>query len=202
MNCLRATPSMLCMALLSATLSSSARGEEHEKKTTVRFRVPVQIPGVHLRGWAVMPVGTYVFKLVGTGSDRHIVQIFNKDETQIYATILAVPNYRLKPTTKTVITFNEGLTDRPEAIRAWFYPGANWGEEFVYSKAKAVELAKLNCLPVLAVASEVEVAAAKPEGPAVLAQLRHTPIIGVGPTGEEVEIAQFIQSDQPHLTCK
>ena len=83
-----------------------------------------------------------MFKLLDSPSDRHIVQIFKRTRTKIYATILAIPNYRLKPTDKTVITFNEGSAGKPEAIRAWFYPGANWGEEFVYPKAKAVELAR------------------------------------------------------------
>jgi hypothetical protein len=51
----------------------------------------VEIPGVHLKGWAVLPAGTYVFKILDSTSDRHIVQIFNKEETEIYATILANP---------------------------------------------------------------------------------------------------------------
>ena len=85
----------------------------------------------------MLPAGTYVFKLLNSSSNRHIVQIFNKDQTKIYATILAIPNYRLQPKDKTVITFNESVKGAPQAIRAWFYPGANWGEEFVYPKAKA-----------------------------------------------------------------
>jgi hypothetical protein len=84
----------------------------------------------------VLPAGTYVFKILDSQSDRHIVQIFNADETQIYATILAIPNYRLKATDKTVVTFRERPAGEPEALRAWFYPGRNWGEEFVYPKAK------------------------------------------------------------------
>ena len=55
------------------------------------FSGPVEIPGVHLKGWAVLPAGTYVFKILDSTSDRHIVQIFNKEETEIYATILANP---------------------------------------------------------------------------------------------------------------
>jgi len=73
-------------------------------------------------------------------SDRHIV---------IYATILAIPNYRLKATAKTVMTFRERPAGEPEALRAWFYPGRNWGDEFVYSKAKAMEPAKTANTPVL-----------------------------------------------------
>ena len=64
-----------------------------------------------------------------------------------------------------MITFNEGVRGQPEALRAWFYPGANWGEEFVYPKAKAIELAKVTKTPVLALQAEVPVEVEKPEEP-------------------------------------
>ena len=60
------------------------------------------------------------------------------------STILAIPNFRLKATDKTVMTFRERLAGQPEALRAWFYPGSQWGEEFVYPKAKAMEIATTN----------------------------------------------------------
>ena len=194
MTLLRAAPAVLSLALLGAAFSPTVRADDHDKKTTITFNVAVEIPAAHLTGWGVLPPGTYVFKLVESSSNRHIVQIFNKDETQIYATVLAIPNYRLKPTSKTVITFNEGIKDRPEAIRAWFYPGANWGEEFVYPKAKAVELAQVAKLPVLAVVADVPVEVAKPDEPRVVAQLVQAPVMAVQPTGEVVEIAQVVEA--------
>src|SRR5438105_11594254 len=121
----KAAPAVLCMAFLGASLSPTAKADDYDKKTVITFSGPVEIPGVHVEGFGVLPAGTYVFKLVNSSSDRHIVQIFNQDQTKIYATILAIPNYRLKPTDKTVISFDEGIRGRPEALRAWFYPGAN-----------------------------------------------------------------------------
>ena len=114
-----------------------AKADDWNQKTVVTFSGPVEIPGVHLNGWGVLPAGTYVFKLLDSQSDRHIVQIFNQDESKIYATILAIPNYRLKPTDKTVMTFRERPAGEPEALRAWFAPGMNSGQEFVYPKEKA-----------------------------------------------------------------
>ena len=131
-----------CLALLATAILPNASADAWDRKTVITFSAPVEIPGVHLAGWGVLPAGTYVFKILDSQSDRHIVQIFNKDETEVYATILAIPNYRLKATDKTVITFSERPAGQPEALRAWFYPGRNWGEEFVYPKAKAMELAK------------------------------------------------------------
>jgi hypothetical protein len=195
MTFLRAASTVFGMALVGAAFSPSAKADDYDKKTTVTFSGPVEIPPVHITGMRVLPAGTYVFKLLNSSSNRHIVQIFNKDQTKIYATILAIPNYRLVPKDKTVITFNEGVRDQPEAIRAWFYPGANWGEEFVYPKTKAVELAKVTQTPVLALQAEVPVEVEKPEETVVVTQLQQAPIIAVRPTGEEVEVAQVVQSE-------
>jgi hypothetical protein len=197
MKLFKAAPAVLGMAFLGVAFSPSAKADETNKKTIVTFSGPVEIPPVYITGMRVLPAGTYVFKLVNSSSNRHIVQIFNKEETRIYATVLAIPNYRLVPKGKTVITFNEGIAGAPNPIRAWFYPGANWGEEFVYPKAKAVELAKVTNTPVLALQAEVAVEVAKPEEPEVVAVLQQAPVIAIRPTGETVELAQVIQSEPP-----
>jgi hypothetical protein len=197
MTFLRAAPTVFCMALLGAMFSPSAKADDYDKKTTVTFSGPVEIPPVYITGMRVLPAGTYVFKLVNSSSNRHIVQIFNRDQTKIYATILAIPNYRLVPKNKTVITFNEGVREQPEAIRAWFYPGANWGEEFVYPKTKAIELAKVTKTPVLALQAEVPVEVSKPEEPTIVAALQQAPVMAIKPTGEVVELAQVVQSEPP-----
>jgi hypothetical protein len=136
-----------------------------------------------------------VFKILDSQSNRHIVQIFNKEETQVYATILAIPNYRLKATDKTVITFSERPVGQPEALRAWFYPGKNWGEEFVYPKAKAIELAKATNQPVLFTPREIEQEIAEPITSAaepVVVELKQAPVRAIQPSGEEVELAQVV----------
>ena len=107
MNRLNAITTVCCMALASTMLAPGAKADDWNRKTVFTFSGPVEIPGVHLTGWGVLPAGTYVFKILDSQSDRHIVQIFNQDETIVYATILAIPNYRLKATDKTVITFSE-----------------------------------------------------------------------------------------------
>lgn len=184
-----------CIALMSAVLSPCAKADEWNRKTTITFSGPVEIPGVHLAGWGVLPAGTYVFKILNSLSDRHIVQIFDKDETTVYATILAIPNYRLKATDKTVVTFSERPAGQPEALRAWFYPGRNWGEEFVYPKARAIELAKATNTPVLysevAIPLEVTETSKLADAP-VVAELKRAPIMAIKPTGEEVQLAEVV----------
>jgi hypothetical protein len=196
------------MALLGTMFAPSARADDWNKRTVVTFSGPVEIPGVHLKGWAVLPAGTYVFKILDSQSDRHIVQIFNADETVVYATILAIPNYRLKATDKTVITFSERPAGEPEALRGWFYPGMNSGEEFVYPKSKAMELAKTTNTPVLFLTEEIPVEVATPIKAAdepVVVQLKRMPIMAIQPTGEEVQLAQVVTpppADAPAMPQK
>jgi len=200
MKFLKVVPTVFCAALLSAAFMPSAKADNWDKKTTVTFSEPIEIPGVHLQGWGVLPAGTYVFKLLDSRSDRHIVQIFNADESVIYATILAIPNYRLKPTDKTVITFNEGIEGRPEAIRAWFYPGSTSGEEFVYPKAKAMEIAAATKTPVLFTPAEIPLEVTAPIKSAdepVVVQLKQAPILALQPTGEQVELAVVVTPPPP-----
>jgi hypothetical protein len=195
MKLFTAATTVCCMALMGAVLAPAARADDWNRKTVVTFSGPVEIPGVHLSGWGVLPAGTYVFKIMDSQSDRHIVQIFNQDETTVYATILAIPNYRLKATDKTVITFRERPAGEPEALRAWFYPGKNWGEEFVYPKSKALVLAKTTNTPVLFTPAELPVEVAEPikslDAP-VLVEMRRAPVMAIQPTGDEVQLAQVV----------
>ena len=64
--------------------------------------------------------------------DRHIVLIYSADGTHLVTKVMAVPNLRLRPTGKTVFQFWETPAGQPKALRAWFYPGDNFGQEFVY----------------------------------------------------------------------
>jgi len=183
------------LALMGAVFSPAAQADEWNRKTKITFSGPVEIPGVHLKGWAVLPAGTYVFKILDSQSDRHIVQIFSADEKTVYATILAIPNYRLKATDKTVMTFRERPAGEPEALHAWFYPGRNWGEEFVYPKARAIELAKSTHTPILFTAAEIPVEVQQPilaASEPVVIQMRQAPIMAIEPTGEEVELAAVV----------
>lgn len=190
MNRIKVVITICCLSMAALTFSHNVKADDWNKKTIVTFSQPVEIPG-----GIVLPAGTYVFKLLDSSSDRHIVQIFNHDQTHIYATILAIPNWRLNVTDKTVMTFGERPSGEPQAIRSWFYPGANSGEEFVYPKRRAVELAKLTNTPIIAMPTELEKEIVKPTtsvyDEAVIA-MKGASLTAVKPTGEEVDVAQVI----------
>jgi hypothetical protein len=164
-----------------------AAADDFDQKTVFTFSGPVEIPG------QVLSAGTYVFKLADSSSDRNIVQVFNKDETHLYGTFLAIPDYRIKPAGKTIITFEERPAGSPEAVKAWFYPGENYGRDFVYPKPKATALAKANNTPVPSMPAEFAANTIKPaatvKAPHIVA-MSQAPLKAQKPTEEEVEIAE------------
>jgi hypothetical protein len=164
-----------------------AAADDFDQKTVFTFSGPVEIPG------QVLSAGTYVFKLADSSSDRNIVQVFNKDETHLYGTFLAIPDYRIKPAGKTIITFEERPAGSPEAVKAWFYPGENYGRDFVYPKPKATALAKANNTPVPSMPAEFAANTIKPaatvKAPHIVA-MNQAPLKAQKPTEEEVEIAE------------
>jgi len=100
--------------LFGATLAPGARADQWDRKTIVTFSDSVEIPG------QVLPAGTYVFKLADSPSDRHIVQIWNADETQILATTMTIPNTRSEPPDKSIFEFEERAGNSPMALKVWF----------------------------------------------------------------------------------
>ncbi len=182
---------IFCLSLVVLAVLPTAKADEWNHKTIMTFDEPFEVPGV---GAQVLPAGTYVFKLLDSAADRHIVQIFNQAEDHVFTTILAIPNYRLRSTGKTVLTFRERGEGQPEAIHAWFYPGHEWGEEFVYPKARALELAKIVNEPVLA--TPVEVATLPIEA------VTTAPVIAVKPTGEEIAVTEVVQAPPTEVAAE
>jgi hypothetical protein len=171
-----------------------AKADEWNQKTVFTFSGPVEIPG------KVLPAGTYVFKLEDSQSDRNIVQVFSKNEQHLYGTFLAIPDYRLKPTGKVIISFEERKAGSPEAVKAWFYPGDNFGHQFVYPKKRAVELASANNSAVPSMPDEMTANTTQPaptmQAPSVTA-MKQTPLKAQKPTQEEAEITEVFMPPPP-----
>jgi len=134
---IRLTTAVFAAAIGMVAVAPKAGADEWDKMTYVTTSGPLEVPGV------VLPPGRYVFKLVDSQSDRHIVTIQNDRQSKTFATILAVPDYRTVPTGKTVFTYWETPAGQPKAVREWFYPGDNFGQEFVYHK-KFTQVSQVN----------------------------------------------------------
>src|SRR5215813_8906509 len=122
--------SFLGLSVLVAWLPPATRADEWNKETRITFSQPVEVPG------KVLPAGTYVFELAESSSDRDIVEIFNEDRTELFATIIGIGAYRAEPADKVEVTFEKRADAAPQAIKDWFYPGDTDGIEFVYPAVK------------------------------------------------------------------
>jgi hypothetical protein len=184
----------VCVGVLGTALPQ-AKADAWDQKTVFTFSGPVEIPG------QVLLPGTYVFKLMDSQSDRSIVQVFNKNENHLYGTFLTIPDYRLRPAGKPIVSFEERATGSPQAVKAWFYPGENYGHDFVYPKVKAVQLAKANNQPVASMPTELAANTTMPaktmQEPHVVA-MKQAPLKAQEPTEQEVEVAEvFPLSSSP-----
>jgi hypothetical protein len=159
-------------ALALVTFAPPAHADAWDKRTIVTFSQPVEIPG------QILPAGKYVFKLVDSQSDRHIVRIMNERENHVFATVLAIPDYRLETPSKTIFTFYEMPAGQPEVVKEWFYPGDNYGQEFAYSKKRHAEI----LAAVKGQTTETQVAVATPAPAPEPTPVETTPEIAATPT--------------------
>lgn len=136
------------LALGAAFLVSGARADEYTKETFLTFSGPVQLPGVTL------PAGTYMFKLADPDSGRRTLQVRDKEGTKIFAMLLTIPDERMEASDKPVVMFTERPAGQAQAIKAWFYPGERYGQEFVYPKEQAMKIARAAHTSVLAFSDE------------------------------------------------
>jgi len=165
---------------IGVALLPNLQADEWNKKTNLTVNEPLEVPSCCAPGHTViLQPGEYVIALVDSQSDRHIVRIFDKDQKNVITTILAIPNYRLRPTGQTVLGYWEVPAGQPRALRAWFYPGDNFGQEFAYPKEKAAQIAAFVKVPVPAIAVET----AAPE------DLKTAPLVAVDETGKTSELA-------------
>jgi len=186
--------SVSCATLLVVGLSPAARADAWNKKTILTVNQAIQVPN------KVLEPGQYVFKLADSQSDRHIVQIFNGDESHIITTILAIPNYWLQPTGKSQFTFWETPAGEPRALRAWFYPGDNFGQEFPYRPAQFARITSTRA-PVVTYSQSTQETAKVEETPKVeerteIAQNTPPPAPAPAPPAAEPPPAR-VQADQP-----
>ena len=111
-------------------------GDDWDKKTDVTISRPVQVPGT------ILQPGQYVFVLLNSDSDRHIVEIRSEDGKHLFATIFTAAARRVEPSDRVVLTFYEMPQGSPDAVREWFWPGEYDGQEFLYARSEAAEISR------------------------------------------------------------
>jgi hypothetical protein len=127
---------IFCLAVVGSAVLLQA--DAWNKKTHLTINESIQVPG------ATLNPGKYVVKLVDSQANRHIVQFTNEREDEVISTVLAIPNQRMQPTGESEFSFYENTQGEAPALRAWFYPGDNFGQQFAYPERKAMELSRAN----------------------------------------------------------
>src|SRR5712692_1642773 len=189
----RNTSLLFGVALIAAAVVAPVKADQWNKKTVITITEPVQMPSCcNPEHVVVLQPGTYVLALVDSLSDRHIVRVLQQDEKTVVTTILAIPNYRLQPTDKSTFQFWETPAGNPRAMRAWFYPGDNFGQEFAYPKMKSIEIARITRTPVPTVLVEKEVVE--------IEVLKTAPIVIVTEQGEEKPLVLIAQNTAAQST--
>jgi len=112
------------LVLAASIVTFRAQADDWDKMTLLTVDQPTQVSDTYLEP------GTYMLKLAN--SDRHIVQIFTKDRSHLINTIFAMPSYRVFRTSDTQISYWETPPGTARAVRTWYYPGDNDGQEFRY----------------------------------------------------------------------
>ncbi|HTO76434.1 MAG TPA: hypothetical protein VMQ61_10190 [Thermoanaerobaculia bacterium] len=143
-----------------------------------------QIPGGELEP------GKYMVRVLDTKTTRMVVQFMSEDENKVFATVMAVPDYRVTVAPEGQFIFFQRAEGMPQALKGWFYPVNNFGIEFVYPKVEAMPLAQARHEEVLAAET------AKPEA--------KEPVIAVTPEMKEIPwkapettVAQLPPQDLP-----
>ena len=146
-----------CLSLLVLMAACGLRASSADKSFVLRSSEPVLVENT------VLAPGSYEWKLLDSPSNRHIVEISDEKTHHVEAMIVAVPNYRDVVTSDNKLDFWETPSGFPRAVRSWFYPGDNYGQEFPYSEKTVLSLARLNDKLIRApLADETQVASAEP----------------------------------------
>ncbi len=105
-----------------------------------------------------LPPGNYVIRVVDLQSGRNTIQVTNADQTKVFATVLATPHPilvgEMAPSSRYI--YYNTAPGQPKALRTWFARDTTNGQDIVYPKRRALELAAAAKEPVIFVPDEVK----------------------------------------------
>src|SRR6186997_2762644 len=148
---------LACMtaAMVSVSVNAGAQSGPRSQDTFFTFSQAVELPKTTL------PAGTYLFQLMDSDSNRHIVKVMSQDRKQLHATLMAIPFYSNdRPSDDPQVRFMETPAATgaaaTNAIKIWFYPGNSVGHEFIYPREQAMRIASRTGDSVLTTKTDAE----------------------------------------------
>jgi len=199
----RNAAAVVCCFIFALVFVAPATMHSDEWNLTTRFTInhAFEVPGLVLQ-----PNTRYVIRLYDSPAERHVVQIFNSDQTKLLTTFMAVSDQRPEPADHTVFTFIETAPGYPLPMKEWFYPGRITGLEFIYPKKQAMEIARHATEPVLSAGASdlhdlasIEVEAIQPLGKetATTASASNLTKVENAPSAEEKPSEPAVQEPAP-----
>lgn len=138
------------LAFVVSFAGTTASAQEPVNQLTYfTFSAPFELPG-----GKTLPAGKYVFKILDSQSNRHIIHVMDEDQQTMHATLMAIPAQRMEPADEPEVRFMEAEADAAPAVRTWWYPGRTIGHEFIYPKDHARRLAARQSEGVLTTAGD------------------------------------------------
>jgi hypothetical protein len=109
-------------------------------------------------GAFTLPPGTYLIKVVQLQSGRNMIQFSNVEQTKIFANVLATPHPILSeevmPSSRLI--YYATPEGQRKALRTWFASDTSSGQDIIYPKRRALELAAAVKEPVIAIPDDVK----------------------------------------------
>jgi hypothetical protein len=149
---------MTCLALgtfatlLGVASAPAANAQSDRENSTFTVTEPLEI------GSFTLQPGTYFIKVLLLASNRSTLQVTNVEQTTVFATVLAVPHLiqRDEMVSERRFIYYATASGQPRALRTWFARDASNGQDIVYSKQRAMELAAATKEPVIAIPDAVK----------------------------------------------
>lgn len=128
------------VSLFLVTAAGFGQSTDVRRATHWTVSEPTEIPG------SVLAPGTYTIKVLNFQDGKEIVQFSDESDTKVLATTVAVRTRSNKPTgdSQSIFTYFQRAEGVPQSLKTWIYPGDEWGEEFVYPKTRATQIATVS----------------------------------------------------------
>ena len=195
----RTSTLLVCLfALVFGFWVTRANADEWNQATKINFSKSVEIPG------RVLKAGTYWFTVLRDDPNQNVVQVWNSTRQHLLATLVTEPDYRVHTPSHPILRFEERASNSPEALRAWFYPGQNYGHAFIYSETEARSLAKKTGHPVLSMRDDIAANSSRPAKSAKdssVVAMKNAPIQAIDAKGNQVDKSQAIQVEPNQTTA-
>jgi hypothetical protein len=142
----------LAVATFLVASAGIANAQIDKEKSIFTLNEPTDI------GSQTVPAGTYMIKVVPLSYNRNVVQVTSEDGTKVFATALATPHPKKadEQVDNSRFTYYPAAAGHARALRTWFAPDTPYGQDIVYPKKRAEELAVASKENVISIPEETK----------------------------------------------